>query len=79
MKLKLNDNLIVRDEDGTLFNFEEFRVHQFNDLGIDLISILKEEKTKNEWLLLAKDMKVSEEDFNFFYNKCIESDIIVKL
>ena len=77
MQLKLNDNLIVREEDGTLFNFEEFRVHQFNDIGIDIITPLKEEISKEKWFEMAESLNVSKENMESFFKKCLDSEIIV--
>ena len=77
MKVKLNDNLIVREEDGTLFNFEEFRVHQFNDIGIDIITPLKEEISKEKWFEMAESLNVSKENMESFFKKCLDSEIIV--
>ena len=77
MKVKLNDNLIVREEDGTLFNFEEFRVHQFNDIGIDIITPLKEEITKEKWFEMALNLNVSKDNMESFFKKCMDSEIIV--
>ena len=77
MRVKLNDNLIVREEDGTLFNFEEFRVHQFNDIGIDIITPLKEEITKEEWFKMALNLNISKDNMESFFKKCMDSEIIV--
>ncbi len=79
MKFKLNDNLIVREEDGTLFNFEEFRVHQFNDIGMDIISLLDDQKTKDEWFQRGIELNISKENMEYFFNKCLESEIITQV
>ncbi|MCR6109000.1 hypothetical protein HXA35_01425 [Bacillus sp. A301a_S52] len=77
-KYELKQSLIIREQDNSIFDSEKLNILSFNPSGFELINHLDKYKvvTAEEFLNYAKEIKVSEEDFNEFINKCLNQDII---
>ncbi|NBD33713.1 MAG: hypothetical protein GVY17_12305 [Cyanobacteria bacterium] len=70
-------NLVVRDEDSTLFDSSRLEIHKFNQEGYTLISgLLRKPMTMNEYLQFARENGVEELDATSFLQKCIDSGLI---
>lgn len=65
--IKLNKKYQLREEDQTLFNFEEAKLLEFNDTGFSML--LKFIKNNNE--------KISEEEKEFL-NKLLNEKILIE-
>lgn len=44
---KINEELIIRDDDKSLFSLENMEVYEFNEIGFKVIKIISEQKLDN--------------------------------
>lgn len=78
-KYKIANHLVIRECDLALFDSRKFQILKFNPTGFELIKILhKESHEHDELKKIAQNHNISNEDFSYFLNKCIEQGIIVQ-
>jgi len=77
----VNDDLVMRDDDYSLFSLEEMEVYQFNEAGFKAILVFAEHEISeyDEWAKYAQtidgiDLSESRE----FWDALLESKIVVE-
>lgn len=75
--LKINDKMIIREEDSMIFSAKDMKIFKFNEKGFKVIELIneKEKLTKEELLtLLGKDFSL--EELDTIVNKMIDNKIV---
>ena len=78
-KYLLNNKLIIRKNDYTIFSPSQFVIYRFDKLSFDCLMLWKTEKTKTQWIK-EQNQKAnddSDENFTYFFEKCKKNDLIV--
>ena len=75
--LKINENLIIREEDKMLFSAKNMQIYKFNEKGYEVIKIInsKGEIREEELFSLLKE-KYTEDELKNLINKMVENNII---
>ena len=76
---KINENLIIREEDNSLFSLENMEIYEFNEVGFKAILIFNEEKIESysQWkkeVSKIEDLDIS--DLNDFWQNLIDVKIL---
>lgn len=77
--LKLNDNIIIREEDKMIFSAQKMQMYKFNDKGFNLVKIICDMKKiykEDLFDMINKSDDYTEEEFNNIINKMIKYNII---
>lgn len=76
---KINENLIMREEDNSLFSLENMEIYEFNEVGFKAILIFNEEKIENysQWEKeVSKIENLDISDLNEFWQNLIDVKIL---
>ena len=75
--LKINDSLILREEDSMLFSAKNMQIYKFNDKGFDVVKTIIDNKelTKDDLYAKLKD-NYTEEELNNLLDKMINTNIV---
>ena len=75
--LKINENLIIREEDKMLFSAKNMQIYKFNEKGYEVVKIInsKGEISEEELLSLLKE-KYTEDEIKNLINKMVKNNII---
>ncbi len=75
--LKINENLIIREEDKMLFSAKNMQIYKFNEKGYEVVKIInsKGEIREEELFSLLKE-KYTEDELKNLINKMVENNII---
>lgn len=76
--IKLNNDLVCREDDNAFFDAVNFKVYKFNDAGFKLLSILGDKKMDlTAWKKAALSKGVDLTDFENFVTKCEKYKIVL--
>ena len=75
--LKINNSLILREEDSMLFSAKNMQIYKFNDKGFDVVKTIIDNKelTKDDLYAKLKD-NYTEEELNNLLDKMINTNIV---
>jgi hypothetical protein len=73
---KINEKLVVREQDNTLFNAHNFQLYKFNRTGFSILKKI-EEGTKNPDTTTDL-IDQSNEEIKQFIDKCVKHEILVR-
>ena len=75
--LKINDSLILREEDSMLFSAKNMQIYKFNDKDFDVVKTIIDNKelTKDDLYAKLKD-NYTEEELNNLLDKMINTNIV---
>lgn len=76
--LKINDNMIIREEDNMIFSAKDMKIYKFNEKGFLIINtIINNNKiTVNKLSSLLKD-NYTQEEISDLINKMVDNNIVV--
>lgn len=76
---KLNEKLVVRENDRALFNAMTFKIFKFNTSGFDILIRFRGKGASLDATINGHySNRLSSEDIKKFLDKCIENQILVK-
>ncbi len=77
--LKLNDKLIIRDDDKMLFSAHKMQIYKFNDRGFKIVSAIKNNIpiSLEHLMQLLKD-EYTDIEINDFIKKMIDNNIVIE-
>lgn len=79
---RINKELIVRDNDMTLFSLENMEIMEFNEVGFKCIKVIESEviNTFSEFVEKIKDVPdIILSDIKDFWDSLIEHGIIIEI
>ena len=76
--LKINDQLIIREEDKMLFSASNMKIYKFNEKGFKLIKAIQEKgKVSYKDLSETFNKEFEDEELKNIVNKMIENKVLI--
>lgn len=79
----LNEELMVREDDESLFSLSNMEVYEFNKAGFDALMIIKNAKngiSYDDWKKSAEKIDgIDSEEIHVFWDGLVEQGIIVEV
>lgn len=78
--IKLNKNIIIREEDKMIFSANDMKIYKFNNKGFILINEIKKhnEISKNDLFELINTLdNFTDEEYENLINKMIKYNIVI--
>lgn len=79
----LNEELMVREDDKSLFSLSNMEVYEFNKAGFDALMIIKNTEngiSYDDWEISAKKIDgIDSEEIHVFWDGLVEQGIIVEV
>lgn len=78
----INPELVVREDDKTLFSLEDMQIIEFNEIGFECIRILEREHITScdEFIEKSRNLPdISVSDIKEFWDSLLDSKIVVRL
>ena len=77
--LKINEKMIIRDEDKMVFSAKNMKIFKFNDKGYRIVELInKNNRVEKDNILSLLDSEYSKEEFNHLIDKMIDNEIIIE-
>lgn len=77
---KINEKLIVREDDNSLFSLDNMEVYEFNEIGFKAIMLIKEGQidSLNHWIdEIGINEGVDTSEMEGFLSKLIDAGIVI--
>ena len=76
--LKINDQLIIREEDKMLFSASNMKIYKFNEKGFKLIKAIQENgKVSYKDLSETFNKEFEDEELKNIVNKMLENKVLI--
>ncbi len=77
---KINEKLIIREDDNSLFSLDNMEVYEFNEIGFKAIMLIKEGQidSLNHWIdEIGINEGVDTSEMEGFLSKLIDAGIVI--
>ncbi|MCL1935337.1 MAG: hypothetical protein FWF57_03040 [Defluviitaleaceae bacterium] len=74
---KINDNLIFREEDYSVFSLEKMEIYQFNEIGYKVILEMKKRQQLKRNDIISIYNEYDDNDVNIFIETIINSGVLL--
>ena len=76
--LKINEKMIVREDDNMVFSAKNMKIYKFNEKGFKVVNTINNNSklTKDELYEILKE-EYTKEEFDNLINKMMDNNIIV--